>query len=148
MHLDDLTQTASKRGRSGQASGEITRGLVLMGGGARTAYQAGVLQALAALLKTQAPATFKLQKAFPFQVLVGTSAGALNVTYLASKAIDGLDALEGLGEFWHGLHSHLVYHLPDTPLAKFSRWAVSVRECYLIIQRHNVPFIFTCKLLE
>jgi NTE family protein len=97
-----------------------------MGGGARTAYQAGVLQALAALLKTQAPATFKLQKAFPFQVLVGTSAGALNATYLASKAIDGLDALEGLGKFWHGLHSHLVYHLPDTPLAKFSRWATAL----------------------
>ena len=51
--------------------------LVLMGGGARTAYQAGVLRALAPMLKRQAwfnPANF------PFQTLVGTSAGALNVT--------------------------------------------------------------------
>jgi len=45
---------------------------------------------------------------------------------LASRAIDGLDALVGLGDFWHGLHSHLVYHLPDTPLAKFSRWATAL----------------------
>ena len=45
-----------------------------MGGGARTAYQAGALQALAKLLRTQA------HSAFPFQVLVGTSAGALNAT--------------------------------------------------------------------
>jgi NTE family protein len=35
-------------------------------------------------------------------------------------------ALQGLGEFWHGLHSHLVYHLPNTPLAKFSRWATAL----------------------
>lgn len=91
-----------------------------MGGGARTAYQAGALQALAKLLRTQA------HSAFPFQVLVGTSAGALNATFLASRALDGLEALTGLGDFWRGMHSHLVYHLPDTPLAKFSRWATAL----------------------
>jgi NTE family protein len=122
MHLDDLTQNDKLGGRLGQPPQEITRGLVLMGGGARTAYQAGVLQALAELIKpplAKAPA-------FPFQVLVGTSAGALNATYLASRAIDGLSALSGLGEFWQGLNSHLVYHLPNTPLAQFSRWATAL----------------------
>jgi NTE family protein len=93
-----------------------------MGGGARTAYQAGVLQALAALIKPPAGKA----AAFPFQVLVGTSAGALNATYLASRAIDGLAALSGLGEFWQGLHSRWVYHLPDTPMAQFSRWATAL----------------------
>ena len=122
MHLDDLTQTDTLGGRLGQPTQSITRGLVLMGGGARTAYQAGVLQALAALIK---PPNNKAD-AFPFQVLVGTSAGALNATYLASRAIDGLAALSGLGEFWQGLHSNLVYHLPDTPMAKFSRWATAL----------------------
>jgi len=122
MHLDDLTQTDTLGGRLGQPTQSITRGLVLMGGGARTAYQAGVLQALAALIK---PPNNKAD-AFPFQVLVGTSAGALNATYLASQAIDGLAALSGLGEFWQGLHSDLVYHLPDTPMAKFSRWATAL----------------------
>ncbi|MEY3922678.1 MAG: hypothetical protein RI915_325 [Pseudomonadota bacterium] len=122
MHLDDLTQTDTLGGRLGQPTQSITRGLVLMGGGARTAYQAGVLQALAALIK---PPNDKAD-AFPFQVLVGTSAGALNATYLASRAIDGLAALSGLGAFWQGLHSDLVYHLPDTPMAKFSRWATAL----------------------
>ena len=122
MHLDDLTQTDTLGGRLGQPTQSITRGLVLMGGGARTAYQAGVLQALAELIK---PPNHKAE-AFPFQVLVGTSAGALNATYLASRAIDGLAALSGLGEFWQGLHSDLVYHLPDTPMAKFSRWATAL----------------------
>ncbi len=122
MHLDDLTQTDTLGGRLGQPPQSITRGLVLMGGGARTAYQAGVLQALAALIKPPAGKA----DAFPFQVLVGTSAGALNATYLASRAIDGLAALSGLGAFWQGLHSDLVYHLPDTPMAKFSRWATAL----------------------
>jgi len=122
MHLDDLTQTDTLGGRLGPPPQSVTRGLVLMGGGARTAYQAGVLQALAALIK---PPNHKAD-AFPFQVLVGTSAGALNATYLASRAIDGLAALSGLGEFWQGLHSDLVYHLPDTPMAKFSRWATAL----------------------
>jgi len=122
MHLDDLTQTDTLGGRFSQPPQNITRGLVLMGGGARTAYQAGVLQALAALIKSPAGKA----DAFPFQVLVGTSAGALNATYLASRAIDGLAALSGLGAFWHGLHSHLVYHLPDTPMAQFSRWATAL----------------------
>ena len=122
MHLDDLTQTDTLGGRLGQPPQSITRGLVLMGGGARTAYQAGVLQALAALIKPPAGKA----AAFPFPVLVGTSAGALNATYLASRAIDGLAALSGLGAFWQGLHSHLVYHLPDTPMAQFSRWATAL----------------------
>ena len=122
MHLDDLTQTDTLGGRLGQPPQNITRGLVLMGGGARTAYQAGVLQALAALIKPPAGKA----TAFPFQVLVGTSAGALNATYLASRAIDGLAALSGLGEFWQGLHSRWVYHLPDTPMAQFSRWATAL----------------------
>ena len=43
--------------------------LVLMGGGARTAYQVGVLRALASILKLQ-PAS---PKVFPFQLLIGTS---------------------------------------------------------------------------
>ena len=122
MHLDDLTQTDTLGGRLSQPPQDITRGLVLMGGGARTAYQAGVLQALAALIKPPAGKA----NAFPFQVLVGTSAGALNATYLASRAIDGLAALSGLGEFWQGLHSRWVYHLPDTPMAQFSRWATAL----------------------
>ena len=78
--------------------------LVLMGGGARTAYQAGVLKALAAMQPQGA-------QAFPFQWLFGTSAGALNAAYLASVAGQGLAALPLLARFWTGLRSEQVYRL-------------------------------------
>jgi NTE family protein len=47
----------------------------------------------------------------PFQVLVGTSAGALNVAYLAGTATAGLAAFDQLGQFWGRLRSRDVYDL-------------------------------------
>ena len=66
------------------------RALVPMGGGARTAYQVGALQAQAGLL---GPGPF------PFDVVIGTSAGALNATFLASVADKGRAAFERLAAF-------------------------------------------------
>jgi NTE family protein len=91
--------------------------LVLMGGGARTAYQVGVLRALGAMLKLRGGHV----PAFPFQVLVGTSAGALNVAYLAAAATAGLQAFGDLGEFWGRLRSADVYELQVSRWARFSR---------------------------
>src|SRR3954463_3544617 len=85
--------------------------LVLMGGGARTAYQVGVLKALASMLRLQARA----DEAFPFRILVGTSAGAINAAYLASTATQGLDAFDHLGTFWSRLRSKDVYALQLSP---------------------------------
>ncbi|WBY03899.1 patatin-like phospholipase family protein [Ramlibacter tataouinensis] len=96
--------------------------LVLMGGGARTAYQAGVLQAIASMLRLQPQAA-----AFPFQVLVGTSAGALNVAYLASTATQGLDAFDALSAFWARLRSADVYDLQVPAWVRFSRLVTAVR---------------------
>jgi NTE family protein len=98
-----------------------THALVLMGGGARTAYQVGVLQALAAMLRLQAGGS----AAFPFQVLVGTSAGALNVAYLAGAATQGLDAFGALSKFWHRLRSQDVYRLDVPPWVRMSRVAAA-----------------------
>jgi len=83
--------------------------LVLMGGGARTAYQAGVIKAVGAMLAQSASCT-----GFPFRWLFGTSAGALNATYLASIATQGLPALARLATFWSSLRSPDVYRL-DAP---------------------------------
>ncbi|WP_342131394.1 patatin-like phospholipase family protein [Hydrogenophaga sp. OTU3427] len=79
--------------------------LVLMGGGARTAYQAGVLKALAHMKPAGAA------EAFPFQLLLGTSAGALNATYLASQVALGWGGLPRLAAFWRQLRSSQVYRL-------------------------------------
>ncbi len=98
--------------------------LMLMGGGARTAYQVGVLRGLAALMRLQRPGG---QAPFPFRVLVGTSAGALNTAFLASQATAGLDAIEKLGAFWTGLRSEAVFRL-DLPLwVRFSRLLAATR---------------------
>ena len=52
-------------------------GLVLTGGGARSAYQVGVLRALAEIFP---------RGRSPFQVIVGTSAGAVAASVLAAEA--------------------------------------------------------------
>lgn len=96
-----------------------------MGGGARTAYQAGALQAIGQLLGQLGNAA-QARHPFPFQVLAGTSAGALNATFLASKALDGLAGLDDLADFWAHMRTPAVYHLPQTPLDKFSRWATAL----------------------
>lgn len=90
------------------------RALVLMGGSARTAYQAGVLRALAAVLTTWPASPGETAPPFPFRWLFGTSVGALNASYLAGCAEQGLRALPQLAAFWAGLRSDRVYRL-DAP---------------------------------
>ncbi len=96
--------------------------LVLMGGGARTAYQVGVLRALSAILKLHP----QVAAPFPFQVLVGTSAGALNVAYLAGTATAGLDAFDQLARFWGRLRSRDVYDLRVPGWVRMSRFVAAL----------------------
>ena len=100
-------------------------GLVLMGGGARTAYQVGVLRALGAILREH----HSHPNYFPFQVLVGTSAGAINAACLAGYATSGLLAFEKLTHFWRELRSSNVYQLNVSPWARFNKfiaaWSLS-----------------------
>lgn len=102
-----------------------TVALVLMGGGARTAYQVGVLRAVGEMLREHPGAP----RSFPFQVLVGTSAGAINAAFLAGRAMQGLQAFDQLAEFWSRLRSTDVYHLNVPRWARwlrFSRIAVAL----------------------
>ena len=66
-------------------------GLVLTGGGARAAYQVGVLQAIAQIRRDAGAATGN-----PFPVIAGTSAGAINAAALACRADDFDAAVAGL----------------------------------------------------
>ena len=100
-----------------------TNALVLMGGGARTAYQAGVLHALGSMLSLQGSA---VNQHFPFKILVGTSAGAMNATFLASRANDGLQALSELANFWITLRSSQVYTLKVPAWIRSSRIAAAL----------------------
>ena len=82
------------------SSAEPVTGLILSGGGARAAYQVGVLAAIAQVLRAGA--------ADPFAVIVGTSAGAVNAVSLAAGAMDFTAAIERLTAFWQGFRSHQV----------------------------------------
>ncbi|HSW18095.1 MAG TPA: patatin-like phospholipase family protein [Ramlibacter sp.] len=112
MTLDTIIRAGMSR------PARTVRALVLMGGGARTAYQVGVLRAVAAMLRLRQDGH---QSRFPFQVLVGTSAGALNAAFLASTATHGLDAMDELAQFWGSLRSHSIYQLHVPRWARFSR---------------------------
>lgn len=102
---------------------EDLKALVLMGGGARTAYQAGVLQALARILELQEDPA---KRRFPFKILAGTSAGALNACFLASRANEGLAAFEQLASFWATLRSAQVYQLKVPGWIRSSRIAAAL----------------------
>src|SRR5476649_58560 len=82
------------------SAAEPVAGLSLSGGGARAAYQVGVLAGIADLLPAAAPN--------PFPVIVGTSAGAINAVKLASGAAHFCAAVRQLTEFWQGFRSHQV----------------------------------------
>ena len=91
-----------------------TLGLVLTGGGARAAYQAGALQALAEI------ADFDRT---PFRVLTGVSAGAINAAFLAARAEDFRAAARALWDMWHGLGAQQVYRSDARNLTTIgTRW--------------------------
>ena len=80
-------------------------GVNLTGGGARAAYQAGVLQALGELL-----ADMKLVgEKNPLCYLSGTSAGAINSSFMASHAEDMALGTRRLAELWQELTPEQVY---------------------------------------
>ncbi|HEX7636790.1 MAG TPA: patatin-like phospholipase family protein [Burkholderiaceae bacterium] len=81
-----------------------TTGLILTGGGARAAYQVGVLRAIARLRRQAgAPA------GNPFPVLAGTSAGAINAAALATGADDFDGAVARLVGVWDQMHVERIY---------------------------------------
>jgi NTE family protein len=82
--------------------------LVLSGGGARGAYQIGVLLAVVRILK-RAGVLHADAPAAPFSIYCGTSAGAINAAALACRTDDFDAALNLLAQLWRNLHVHDVY---------------------------------------
>jgi NTE family protein len=74
--------------------------LVLPGGGARGAYQVGVLRAVAEILP---------ERQTPFSIITGTSAGAINAAVMASHAGDFARGASRLEHFWGNFRCHHIY---------------------------------------
>ncbi len=91
-------------------------GLVLSGGGARGAYQVGVLRGLAEILPKA--------RALPFPVLAGASAGSITCAFLAARASDFLSAVRKLVDFWGSIAPHDVFRTDTRTLARVALgWA-------------------------
>ena len=88
-------------------------GLVLTGGGARAAYQVGVLSALASIARVDS-----VPQALPFRILAGTSAGALNTAALASRADDFSQAISTLERIWADIQVEQVYRTDSLGLMR------------------------------
>jgi NTE family protein len=77
-------------------------GLVLTGGGARAAYQVGVLSAITKFVPRN--------HGIPFPILSGTSAGAINATSLACYASCFHLGVKKLEWMWKNLKTNQIYH--------------------------------------
>lgn len=81
--------------------------LILSGGGARAAYQVGVLRAIARLRREALGPVARLRN--PFGVICGTSAGAINGAALACQADRFEAAVEVIARVWQNFSAEQVY---------------------------------------
>ena len=77
-------------------------GLVLTAGGARGAYQAGVLRRIAELASLR-------DRPSPFAIVTGASAGAINGAYLAARSADLRGGARELADLWARLSVRDVF---------------------------------------
>jgi len=91
---------ATERRQSHEPHNRI--GLVLSGGGARGAYQAGIMKGIAEIAVADG-----IKK--PLPIITGVSAGAINAAYLASQSQDLTDAAEKMATMWSTITADRVF---------------------------------------
>ena len=101
-------------------------GLVLTGGGARAAYQVGVVKAVRDILGSPTKN--------PFPILCGTSAGAINVATLAVFADDFSRGVASLLEVWEHMRCEHIYRTDAWNIMRAgARWLAAM----MLLSRHN-----------
>lgn len=92
------------------------RALILSGGGARGAYQVGVLKAVGEISRD-------LKIKSPFQVFTGVSAGAINASFLAAGANDFPTQTEKLVKLWSNLTTEDIFRTDIMSLGRIGmKW--------------------------
>lgn len=90
--------------------------LLLSGGGARAAYQVGVLKAISELVPRNCHN--------PFPIICGTSAGSINTVAMASNASDFHLGIKRIEAVWSNFEIHHVFYSDAKNLLKrISHWA-------------------------
>lgn len=107
-----------------QESPKNCTALILPGGGARGAYQVGVLKAICEIQGCNKN---------PFPVICGTSAGAINAAVIASHAHDMQTGVRSLELFWRSMKCERVYRTDAwTVLKSGLRFATTLLSAGLI----------------
>ena len=110
--------------------------LFLTGGGARAAYQVGVLQAIYSLLSEAGWPAGKN----PFDIVCGTSAGAINATAYACRADDVEHSIGHLLNVWRELQVEQVYRADSIGVIRSgARWLSLLSFGWLLRQWHASP---------
>lgn len=91
-----------------------TTALMLTGGGARAAYQVGVLEAMADLRRICGAQ----DEANPFPIIAGTSSGALNASALACGCDDFDGTVRKLVTIWRDFHAQDVYRADSVSMLR------------------------------
>jgi NTE family protein len=101
-------------------------GLVLTGGGARAAYQVGVVKAVRDLLGNPVKN--------PFPIVCGTSAGAINAATLAVFADNFSRGVANLLEVWENMHCQQIYRTDAWHILRAgARWLAAM----MLVSRRN-----------
>jgi len=115
---------------------QIKSALVLTGGGARAAYQVGVLQAVSSILREAGWTPHRS----PFDVICGTSAGAINATALACRADDFAEGVEALLKVWSHFSVDQVYRADSLGVIRTgARWLSLLSFGWLLRKWHARP---------
>lgn len=117
-----------------QAHGPLTA-LVLTGGGARAAYQVGVLQGISELRRACQPQA----QSNPFPIMVGTSAGAINAAALACGADQFDRAVRRIARVWSHFQPHHVYRADSISMLRSgARWLSLLSLGWAIARWHHL----------
>jgi NTE family protein len=106
-----------------------TTGLLLTGGGARAAYQVGVLEAIADIRQSCG----ERRARNPFAIITGTSAGAINAASLACGADDFDLSVRNIVSVWNNFECGHVYESDMLSVMRTgARWLTLVSLGWLI----------------
>ncbi|PFH08268.1 NTE family protein [Collimonas sp. PA-H2] len=111
-------------------------GLILTGGGARAAYQIGVMDAVASILREHGWAP----EQNPFNIICGTSAGAINATALACRVDNFGLGVQKLKDVWEHFAVEQVYRADSLGVLRSgARWLSLLSFGWLLRKWHAHP---------
>ena len=143
-----LISIGGKSGAGSAAPAELTKrnprhpgiALVLQGGGARAAYQVGVLKAVSEILGNP--------RESPFPIITGTSAGAVNAAVLAQHADNFAEGVATLIRVWSQFSPDQVYRTDFVGVVKNSSKWLSAFLFGALTKHHKVSLFDNSPLFD